>query len=163
MVKALRWFQSQLKLHHKRDPILGSLPQRSHDPFALVGLDAIVSENLAHFASLRLGNRNYFLAFTYQLVVIVLGIATRGEIPAQSHRDGTGRDLGKPSRDDQPVFADRACQASSQCKRHREPVRHTDDDVAHGVAGLEMQFVVVMIVVERHDEDQDTMLMHGSS
>jgi hypothetical protein len=79
------------------------------------------------------------------LVGVVLGIATCCEIAAQTHRDGAGNNLGKASGDDEMSVGNSTCKPRRESEWHGQTVRHTDDDVADGVACGE-----VLLNVWRH-------------
>ena len=72
----------------------------------------------------------------------MLGIGFRREVAAQSHRDRARRNLSKPGRDDNPgAFRQHRGSARESCGQrewHRQPVRHSNHDVAHGGRGGEM-------------------------
>ena len=83
-----------------------------------------------HLANLRFGLLCHFLPFTLPLAEIVLGIAACGEVAAQTHRDGAGRDLRHARRENDRSRIDRARQSRCQRERNGQPVRHADDDIA---------------------------------
>jgi len=72
---------------------------------------------------------------------VVLGVAPSRQVPAQAHRDRSGRDLGEARDHDDPAAA-RAREPGGQRERHREPVRHSDHHVADPIAGGEVSFDV---------------------
>ncbi len=65
-------------------------------------------------------------------------IGPGGQVSAQAHGDGAGRDLRQPGDHDDGRGFDRARQSGRQGERHCQAVGHTDHDVADSLRGFEM-------------------------
>ena len=103
-----------------------------------MALDPVGVEDLIDLLLLILAAFYHFAFFPQALAAVVLGIAARGEIAAQSHGDGAGGDLRQPGEHDDVQGLDRAGEAGGQREGHGEAVGHADDDVADDVPGLEV-------------------------
>src|SRR5947207_1223749 len=72
----------------------------------------------------------------------MLGVASGREITTQAHGNGAGGDFRKPGSDDYSGAVDRASQPGGQGKRHGQPIRHANDDVANCLARRKVFFDV---------------------
>ena len=140
---SLRLFQAEFKAHHEVDPGLRIALQRSQHRRGLVALDAVGVEDLVDLLFFIPAALHDFAFFAQPLAAVVLGIAARREIAAQPHGDGPGGDLGQPRKHDDVQGIDRAGETGGEREGHGEAVRHADDDVADGVAGLEVCLMVM--------------------
>ena len=68
----------------------------------------------------------------------MLGVSTCGEVAAETHRDGTGGDLGKPGEDDEVGRAYGSGKAGGEGEWDGQAVGEADDEVADGLGGFEM-------------------------
>ncbi len=134
--------QPQLETHHEVDPSGGIPPKRGHHRRALLGRDAVALEDLHDLRALRVGDLLDLPLLARPLARVVLHVAARGEVPAETHRDRARRDLGDPRGDDDPGRIDRAGEPGGQGERNGEAVGHADHDVAHGLARGEVLFEV---------------------
>src|SRR5262249_46986025 len=91
-------------------------------------------EDVAHFFRLRFGHGDNLLLLASLLICIMLGITTRREIAAQSHRDGAGGNFREACGDDEMRLRDSTGKSRGESKRNGQPVRHPDDDVSDSVA-----------------------------
>ena len=80
--------------------------------------------------------------FTPHFRVVMGEIGPRREISTKAHRNGSGDDLGNAGHNHKPVGDTRPGEARRKCKRHGEPVRHSDHDVADGLRAQKVAFMM---------------------
>ena len=102
-------------------------------------------KNLGHLALFFIGNFNYFALLAFVFFGVMLSVAFRRQITAEAHRDRTGGNFGEPGRDDDARRSGNSSQPGGQRKRHRQTVRHSDHDVAHGFTRGEMSLSVTSL------------------
>src|SRR5438093_7196362 len=99
-------------------------------------------KDLPHFAFFFFGNFNYFALLTFVFFGIVLSVALRGQITAESHGERAGGNLGEPGSHDDARRSSNSGQSGGERKRHRQTVGHSDHDVAHGFTRGEVSLSV---------------------
>ena len=119
-----------------------SLPECRDDRRALVGREPERAEDVGHLGRLGAGLGARLGQLARALDGVVLGVAPGRQVPAQAHRDPSGRDLGEARDHDEPGAADGTREPRGQRERHREPVRHPDHHVPDAVARGEVSFDV---------------------
>ena len=86
----------------------------------------------------------------------MFGVAAGGEVAAEAHGDGTGRDFGQAGYDDDVGRWRRPESPAARAKGTVSPSDEADDDVADGFAGFEVVFDVGIRVLMGK-------VMHGGS
>ena len=137
-----RLFEAELKAHHEVDPGVGVGLEREEDGFGAGAGDVVLLEDLVDFFLLVAGAFEDFAFFAEALGGVVLGIAAGGEIAAETHGDGAGGDLGQAREDDQMRGGDGARETGGQGEGDGEAIGEADHDVADGLAGLEVLFLM---------------------
>jgi hypothetical protein len=94
---------------------------------------------------------------------VVLDVSAGGEVAAESHGNGAGGDLGEAG-DDDDVGGGDSGETGGEGEWDGEAVGEADDDIAHGLGGLEVGlFVRVAISLREVACDVVGDLMHGGS
>src|ERR1700746_1122264 len=104
----VRRFQSQFETHHEIDPLFGTMAQGFDHGLGLRFGEAVVFEELGDFGFLRFGDFDDLAFLAQFLLVVMLGVALGGRVAAQTHGDGSSRDFGESSDDDEAGGAYRA-------------------------------------------------------
>ena len=98
----------------------------------------VLAEDLLHFVDLPLAQVIDFVVLALLFGGVVLCVRSRGEIAAETHRDGAGDHLGEAGGDDYVRVGDRRGKTGRQRERPGQAVGHPDHDVADRRAALEV-------------------------
>ena len=121
---------------------LGLLGERLHHRSAFLRRKPVFGKHVLHLAGFFVRDFLDLALLAQALAGIVLGVALGGQVPAQSHGDGAGRDLGQSGDDHQAAVVDGAGNSGGQREGHSQPVGHSNDHVADNFAGREVTFNV---------------------
>ena len=111
-------------------------------------------ENVTNLLGFRLGDGRDLVLPRGPAHGIMFGITAGGEIAAQPHRDGTGGNLGKASRNDQLALGNGAGEPCRERKGQRSAIGHSNDDVPNNVPGREVLLNVASSFENRGSESQ---------
>src|SRR5271157_2541295 len=138
----IRLLQAKLEAHHEVHPLLRLAGEGLDDGGAFMWCESVVGKDILHLARLLVWDLLHFAHLAQPLAFVVLGIALRGEISAQTHGDGAGGDLSQPRDDNDVAVVHRTGKPGGQREGHSQPVRHSNNDIADNVARREVTFNV---------------------
>ena len=93
-------FEAELEAHHEVDPGGGVLFECGEDGSGGGAVDGVLLEDFVDLFFFVVGALDDFALFAKALGVVVLGVATGGEVSAEAHGDGAGGDFGEAGEDD---------------------------------------------------------------
>ena len=141
------FFEAEFEAHHEVDPGGRIGFEGGEDGLCAQAGNVVLLKDLVDLFFLVPGAIDDLALFAEALGAVVLGVSAGGEISAQAHGDGAGGDLGETGQDDEARGGDGSGESGREGEGDGEPVGQADDDVADGLAGLEVLLLMRMVVV----------------
>ena len=137
-------FEAKLEAHHEVDPGGGVTFEGFENRRGGGAVDGVLLEDFVDLFFFVAGAVDDFVMLAGEFGGVVLDISAGGEIAAEAHGDGAGRDFGE-SGDDDDVGSGYTGEAGGEGKRDGEAVGEADDNVPDGFGGFEVGLVVAVV------------------
>ena len=109
---------------------------------ALRAVDGVLLEDLVDLFFFVVRAFDDLALFALAFGDVVFGIAAGRKITTEPHRDRTCSDLGKARKNNDAGRGYSSRETGCKSKGNSKSVREPDDDIAHGLGGLEVSFSV---------------------